>query len=1416
MRWLWAIGIGLFLAVLFWSLQAKDPYFWYSAPNLFGKAQEALEQREPARALELARRALQRQPGNHEYGTFVGWRYLDLGRPQAARDLFQDIHRRQPGAADAVKGLALAEEQLGNAAAALSLLDAYLQVHLEDRNVLQFAASLAGRHRDSRHQALSYWRRLQQLDPRDQESRRQLLDLLISMGQYDEAIPLQEAEVTDFPDNPEVLHQLALLHYWQRDYQAAVPIYQRLLELQTDNLALRREAAKVAEAAQDVDQALAHYLRLYAAEGGKKDYALPLARLWSQKGRHSEAAAVLAPLLADQPSLDLRRAYALELLLSPDFSGALKAYTAAWEAGDTHKETIVNLARLRAHRRHFEVAARFWDELRRRQLLDAPLRWEAALTYSYAHRYPEAVEVMARADRQDPRTLLFLAQMHIYQKHWGQAAHYFRQYLAKHPDDTEVRQELARILALNDETRPEAARQYAQVLERRDDPRVRLQRATLLLQQAQDAAEEGDPAERRRLPDHYAQAEAELRACPPDTLDPDALREAARLWLWLGDLEAARAAYERYLTRAEAAGRPSSALDQARLELARVLIYLQQCPQAQELLRGLRARHPGAWGSPRSLSRPEIRDLLTAAIEADLTSQDWPGAQRWALWLFSSQFLGQSQVPDSWTTVLVWDRQGPHEAGPDFVPLTAEERLWVARALCHHPELSQNRELSRLTLNLALRNVQSRGPEKATPRQYQASLMVLAYLLPRLTHYEDLHGLVYRLPGIQVDSPEYVAALSHFTGRLGRQGGKLDYLLHVLREKQRHRRVRIPGDHLHLAALATELGDQRTAAQHLSQAQKLRPHDQRLTALKLQTLTSLQDMGAVLKTLEAGPQTPEKALQMARMYLQRHQFEGAIAILGDIPPDSPVAADALLLRAQAYRGQGDADQALATLQSLEAQGPPPPGARMLTAQLYEDKEDRGRAQAAYEAVIRTAPDSLEGQVAKARLARSRGQWSRAQRLFTAALQQAPQDIELLNELEQVRAQLRPRLAARSLPGRRGERNPDEVHRPWQFGRYDREPLVSGGSRTYGHALLPLDLPYALTPETTLFRDRNHIKGLDARLGASFWLHKVVPLHLAVDYKYYRQDQGLRLQNLVQPGLTVLTAEKVTSRLQRLGVTLGAGPLQITDDLQAGAELSWRHYWKHDRLKQQTLTTRQFTQLVPLPPPPHFELVTESTLGRSSIDRKQEYDRLFGSLGLTWQAGAATDLSLTYSRKDLFDQDANIYPRLYQSVQDLEKARITGIHQLEVGHSHQIRPGLDWRGSLAGALFSDDNRRVTVYQGLRWRAVDQPRMHLDLTPNYYLAAYRQTQEAYFSPHSYHALGLTLDFDRQLFRLPTLVLQGTAQLVGNQGDWGPALQGLAGLEQEVMQNLYCGIHVFYFREWVDNYRLLSFTGGLRWHF
>ena len=206
----------------------------------------------------------------------------------------------------------------------------------------------------------------------------------------------------------------------------------------------------------------------------------------------------------------------------------------------------------------------------------------------------------------------------------------------------------------------------------------------------------------------------------------------------------------------------------------------------------------------------------------------------------------------------------------------------------------------------------------------------------------------------------------------------------------------------------------------------------------------------------------------------------------------------------------------------------------------------------------------------------------------------------------------------------------------------------------------------------------------------------------------------------------------------------------------------------------------------------------------------------GTLELGFSPWPKTDATLRYSRRDIFDQEAYLFPRLYQSVLNLTAARVTTYHQVDLSYNHQFRPGLDWRGNVGGALYSDQNRRLTLYQGLKWQAVGQPRMHLEFTPHYFMTAYSQRHDAYFSPGSYQAIGLGVDFDRQIFRLPTLILQGTVQAVGQHGSWGPSLQGLAALEWEFVQNFYMDVHAFYFREWVDNYRLLTAGASLRWRF
>jgi tetratricopeptide (TPR) repeat protein len=1344
----------IFLALIFWSAWRRDRDFWRSPNSLYQLAQETSAQGEIPRALELARKAWTQNRAQAKFGIFLGGLYLQSGRPQAALEVFRQVWALDPGATQALQGQAQALELLGDRAGALKLLAAYLEEHPQAREILAFAAQFAARSPADRQTAITYYQRLYQ-ESRDPLMRRQLVDLLVASERFKEAIPLQEEEAAEFPENQEALHRLALLHYWQRDYQAASQVYQRLLERAADDAALRLEAARAADAAQEVDRALSHYLWLYGRHQGQKEYALALARLWSQKGNHTEAAAVLAPLMQNHPEPALQRWYGLELLLLGDFTKSLKAYEAAWRAGDTHQETIINLARLYARKRHFAKAAALWEEASRRQLLKGDLAWEAALTYSYARRYEEALKVLGPLNRRDPKNgkvLLFMGQLHLYQQHWGKAAHYFQAYLKENPGDDEVRAQLAEVLSFKPETQEEALAQYAGVLKRQDSPVLRLRRVALLLKN-------------RR----WEAAAQELKDCPP-LEEPRLIREQARLCLWLGDLKAALAHYRRYL--AKEPGDREACLDQAR-----VLIYLGRAPEALEVLRGLRVGQVGV-----RLDQPGDRVLLTAHIEATLAARDWVEAQRWALRLFCSQFPGKHRLARNWTEARGWLREGPPPA-----PLDLEERAWVARALCHHPDLEKNGEISRLACDLAVLNLWKN-------RYHHPSLLILGYLLPRLSRYEDLNHLVRRVPGIKADGPEYVAALAFFDGNLGRQGGKLDYLLHVLKEHRHHRWPDSPGELLALADLARDLGEFRAARQYYDRALAIRPGDQRIAALKLECQEARQDWGEVLKTLEKQGINPDTALAAARIYLRRGQYEGVKAAVQKISPEHADYPQALLLLAQACRLEKSYGEALKALK-LASGRLPREELLMARAQILEGMGDKGAA-LVYEEIIRSAPDSQAARVARARRARSRGDWARSYQAYGLALNQAPQDIELLNELEQVRQQMRPQVASRSFPYSRGERRPEEGSRPWQFSRYDREYL---GRSLASLMQLPVEGKILVLPESLGFTDSNKLYGGIFRLAGSFWLTKVLPVQLAVEYREYNQNTT-NPGGRVSPQITELL-DRVSSRLRRAEVALGLGPLSVGDRLRLSGEIIARRYWKrvdHAKLLEY--------QIIPGFP---------QNLNRD-FTHKEDRDRVFGSLTLGMSLTSRTEASLTYSRRDIFDQDPHIYPRLYQGVLNLEKARITGINQVDLDYSHQFRPGLDWRGNLGGALFSDNNRRFTLYQGLSWQAVRQPRMGLEFTPHFYLAAYRDRRQAYFSPSQYLALGLGLDFHRQFFRLPTLILQGTLQGVGQHGDWGPALHGLAALEWELVHNFFVDPYIFYFREWVDDYRLLSVGLSCRYAF
>jgi tetratricopeptide (TPR) repeat protein len=1275
--------------------------------------------------VELARKAIAREPKQAQYRLELGQIQLAAGQPQQALDLSRQLSPQDAKSSQGLTLQARALDLLGDRQAALDLLAEGLKDNSDDLEILALAATLAARGNYDRPQAITCYQHLYQLT-RDPLVRRQLVELLISLNRFPEAIPLQEEEAAQFPHDSEILHQLALLHYWQRDYRAAGMIYQRLLEKAADDAALRLEAARTAEAGQQLDQALAHYLWLYSRSRGAKEYAQALARLWAQKGNHVEAAGVLAPLMQENPDSALRRQYGLELLLIGDLPGALKAYQAAWKAGDTHQETIINLARLYAQKGHFDQAAAMWDEAGRRQLLKGELRWEGALTYSYARRFGDALETIQPLRRQnprDPKVLLFAGQLNFYQKHWSQAAQCFTAYLEQNPKDVEVRRQLAEALSFTKtpENKDEALKEYGEILKIKDDLGLRLRRVSLLL-------------EGRR----WDEAAKELHDCPIP-VEPRLLQEQARLLVWLGDLPGALERYDLLLQKTQDGT--------ARLEKAQVLIYLGRAQEALELLNRLRQEQPRA------------RAAVAAAIEAHLTLKDYAKAL-----LLAAKEL--EPLPD----------------------LSVDERALVARCYYHSPDSKQLRH----TCDLLLTNLHKN-------RHHHPTLLILTALLPRLPRYEDLDYVMNRLPGAQGSVGGPATTLAYFDSQLGRHGGKLSYLMHVLQGYRRQKQPDSPGELLGLAWLATELGDRQAAAQYYRQAQKLRPHDPQISQLLLQCQASRKDWPQALKNLENQKDNPAAPLEMARIYLLRGQYEGVKAMGERIPAGSKDRVPYLRLLVQACRGERNYPEALQALTSLEGQISRA-DYLMEEAQILEGQGDQ-KARGLYDLIIKEQPDSQAARVARARRDRAGKNWGAAYRAYEVALKEAPQDIELLNELEFIRQQMRPEMASRGFLYSRGERRPEEASRPWQFSRFGREPGGLGLSN-YLPAFVSDVLP-VVQPESLYFSDSNRLYGWLVRASGGFWITKVLPARLGMEYREYNQNKNQVLATLggqVNGGVTVLN-NHIESRLRLAEVSLGLGPLSLNDRLRLSGDLILRRYWK--RVDSNVLGTVFAPPALPVP----------ASIG---VTQLEDHNRILGSLELGFSPTSQTDATLRYSRRDIYDQEPYVYPRLYQSILNLPEARITTYQQADLAYTHQFRPGLDWRGTVAGAFYSDQNRRFTLYQGLAWQAIREPRMHLELTPHYYLATYRQQHEAYFSPHAYNAFGLGLDFDRQIYRLPTLILQGTVQGVNQHGDFGPALQGMAALEWEFVANFYTDVHIFYFREFVDNYRLMTTGVSFRWKF
>ena len=113
-----------------------------------------------------------------------------------------------------------------------------------------------------------------------------------------------------------------------------------------------------------------------------------------------------------------------------------------------------------------------------------------------------------------------------------------------------------------------------------------------------------------------------------------------------------------------------------------------------------------------------------------------------------------------------------------------------------------------------------------------------------------------------------------------------------------------------------ELGERQVAEDYYRRAQHLWPQNPRLAKLLLNCQMAQKDWGKALDTLNHKPITPENALQIARLYMMRGQYEGVKAAADKVPPDYADYSQIQLLRVQACRLQKCYPEAMHNLESV--------------------------------------------------------------------------------------------------------------------------------------------------------------------------------------------------------------------------------------------------------------------------------------------------------------------------------------------------------------------------------------------------------------------------------------------------------------------------------------------------------------------
>ena len=643
-----AIGLALWLLLVVGFVLWSRPRFWVEPHDEFRRAEALWSEGRTAMALAAVARASAEAPDNVGYRVFKGYRELDLDHAAQAERTFREALRRQPSDIEGQLGLAAALTRQQQREAALAVLQSQSAEALSDGQI----------------------RRRSQLYAR----------LQAPVLALDDLTQLLHGD----PDNPELLHEAALLAHAQMDWNEVAALTLRLGSA-TDDPQVKAWAAdtrgEALQALGRLDEALEAF-----QETNDPDRLESRAALATQLRQYARAADLYMQLVQRHPEeRRFRRSLAFAQQAAGQTSEAERTLRRLVTDGEANSDTRTTLAwLLNTQRRHAEA----WQVLEPlpRPAEDTALLDLQARTALWAGRNEEAAQLLhALVDRRPQSAELWkrLAESWEALGEPAQAADALRAYLRVQSQDWRAREQLADILARQGSLGAAIAEYRKLVAVEPTNPRLRQS-----LGLVEESAGQLDAA----LGSYLRAINDTGRA------DPALQLRVARLYRWTSEPRQAVEWYEKYLAaesdpvlrrRAETelavalldAGDPSGSL--SRLQSAAPIVSLD----ADELLTGARAAtatgaHPDAirflelLSARRSLMRDE-QLWLAGAYRAD-------GRTHRALAAYE-QVAAADRIPDKGVLEAVGDLRFDHGdyAGAlrAFGTLTAEDQvsLKVAR-----------------------------------------------------------------------------------------------------------------------------------------------------------------------------------------------------------------------------------------------------------------------------------------------------------------------------------------------------------------------------------------------------------------------------------------------------------------------------------------------------------------------------------------------------------------------------------------------------------------------------------------------------------------------------------------------------------------------------------------------------------------